>query len=176
MAKKVSKLLELSECCTALNMTEEEVLYLVRTRAIPHRVEEDGRPTFTGWEILARVIPKPPKEAMGKPRIDVTGMTKDEIMEVFGAILQMKASEEAQALKKEPPKRVELTPEEIKDRPTKKDMEIPEPEEKEEEVPTEETETEIPVMNEEVEPPAEKEKEPKKEIKPKKDPAAKPKK
>jgi len=187
MAKKVKRLLELSECCRALNMTEDEVLYLVRTRAIPHRVEDDGRLTFTEREILGRVIPKPPQEAMGKPKFDISAMSKDDVMELFSKVLQGYAAEEEKELKKTAP--AKTVPPEVKEKKeevptaepeaeTKKDMEIPEEQEKKEEVPTAEPEAEIPVVKEEAEKTAEPEKEPekeaKKETKPKKETAAKP--
>ncbi len=187
MAKKVKRLLELSECCKALNMTKDEILYLVRTRAIPHRVEDDGRLTFTESEILGRIIPKPPKEAMAPPKFDISAMSKDDIMSVFSSILQAKAAEEEKDLKKTAPAEVKGKPAETvhpeeqekkEEAPTaepepetKKDMEIPEEQEKKEEAPTADAGPET-VTQEKEEP----ETEPKEETKPKKETAAKPKK
>jgi len=96
---KSKRILGLTEASQALNMTEDQILYLVRTRGIPHRVEDDGRLTFTEWEIKARIIAAPPAEAMAQPKFDVSSMTKDEIMEVFSQILQQKAAQENKALK-----------------------------------------------------------------------------
>ncbi|HEC60722.1 hypothetical protein LCGC14_0831440 [marine sediment metagenome] len=163
MAKKVKELLELSQCCAVLNMTEGEINYLVRTRAIPHRVEADGRLTFTEWEILSRVIPKPTSEAMGKPQVDVSAMTKEEIMDVFAAVLQAKAAEEEKELKKTAPAEVEEPPAETV---------YPEVKEKKEEVPEVADAGPETVTQEKAEP--EKKEEKKKETKPKKETAAKP--
>jgi len=99
---KSKRILGLTEASQALNMTEDQILYLVRTRGIPHRVEEDGRLTFTEWEIKARIIPAPSSEAMPRPKIDVSNMTKDEIMEVFSSILQQKAAQDSKALEESP--------------------------------------------------------------------------
>lgn len=164
MAKKVKRLLELSECCRALNMTEDEILYLVRTRAIPHRVEDDGRLTFTEREILGRIIPKPPKEAMGPPKFDISTMSKDDIMEVFSAMLQAKAVEEEKELKK-------TSPAEVKEKSA--ETVHPEVQEKKEETPQADAEPET-VTQEKKEP--EKKEEKKEEKKPKKETAVKPKK
>ncbi len=174
MAKKVKELLELEECCKVLRMTKDEVLYLVRTRAIPHRIEEDGRPTFTEWEILARVIPKPASEAI-QPKIDVSAMSKEQIMEVFSAILQQKAAEELQAApkkaaptKEEPAAQPQTKPEDAVKETEKVSEEVPE--EKKAGVEKEETEA----GGEKTEPPKKEDK--KKETKPKETPAEKPKK
>lgn len=102
MAK--SNLLELDQTCRALNMTEEEVLYLVRTRSIPHRIEDDGRLTFPDKEVLSRIIPAPPREAIPKARVDLSSLSKDDILEIFSQVLQQKAAqEEQQAEQKEEP-------------------------------------------------------------------------
>ncbi|HEC62397.1 MAG TPA: hypothetical protein ENI27_09145 [bacterium] len=169
MAKQAKRLLELSECCTALNMTEDEILYLVRTRAIPHRVEDDGRLTFTEREILGRVIPKPPKEAMGPPKFDISALSKDDIMSVFSVILQTKAAEEEKELKKTAP--AGKSPAEVKEKPAEADH--PEAKEKKEEVP-EVADAGPETVTQEKETKKEPEKEPKKETKPKEETAAKP--
>ncbi len=171
MAKQAKRLLELSECCTALNMTEDEILYLVRTRAIPHRVEDDGRLTFTEREILGRIIPKPPKEAITPPKFDISALSKDDIMSVFSVILQTKAAEEEKELKKTAPAEVKEKPAEAKEKPAEADH--PEAKEKKEEVP-EVADAGPETVTQEKETKKEPEKEPKKETKPKEETAAKP--
>jgi len=122
---KDKTLLDVAGVSKLLNMTEEEILYLVRTRGIPHRVESGGRLTFTKWEVTARIIAAPHKDAMPKMEIDVSKMTKDEIMQVFSRILQDKAAEETQAVDTE-------EEDEEEDEPT----ETVRPEPRNEEVPT----------------------------------------
>lgn len=117
-----SILLSLQEVCKALNMTEDQILYLVRTKAIPHNITRDGDLKFADKEVISRIIAAPPAEVMPQPKIDVNKMTKDEIMDVFAAILQAKGEAESKALKTAPAGPAEA-PVDQEPRPTKKDME-----------------------------------------------------
>lgn len=177
-----SILLSIKEVCAVLNMTEEQILYLVRTRAIPHNITRDGELKFADKEVISRIIAAPPAAAMPQQKIDVDKMSTDEIMEIFAAVLQSKAAKEAGALKTAPVEAgvVAEAPGTQEPHPTKKDMEDPKTEgEIVHDLPGETVEDQEPAGEQpakEEEPKEKKEKEPEKKEESKKEKAAKPKK
>lgn len=117
-----SKLLNLEQASKLLNMTEDEVLYLVRTKVIPHRVESNGLLSFPDKEILSRIMPAPPKEAMPRQQIDIDSMTKDEILDLFTAVMKQKEEkEQKEAIPEEKPAEEKEEKEEAPATPPKKE-------------------------------------------------------
>lgn len=119
-------LLSLEQAAAALNLREEEVVDLCRRKQIPHRIEDDGQYTFPDWEIKKAILPRPSMPEARK--VDLSGLTKAEIVEVFQKLLAIKAQEEEKEEPAEPEQATEKEePQEMTESPDVKEAPQEEP-------------------------------------------------